>query len=158
MAISGSPRRAVSLHVTGSGSRVYTTRDGLPDNNVQSVYQDAHASVWVATVSGLAMIRDGKVVSFAGVGGLGEIVFEVLEGDAGELWLNGRQGFLRVRRADLEAYASRKRVDVPIAVYGLDDGLKSTEYSVAYIQRAGCRTRDGRLWFATTRGVAWIDP
>jgi signal transduction histidine kinase/streptogramin lyase len=146
------------VHVTDKQSRVYTTRDGLPDNGVQSVYHDSDGTAWIATVSGLARIRDGTVVSFAKIGALGEIVFEVLEDDAGQLWLNGRQGVLRVRKRDLEEYASSKRRNVPITVYGLDDGLKSTEYKDVYIQRAGCRTSDGRLWFATTRGVAWIDP
>jgi ligand-binding sensor domain-containing protein len=141
------------VHVTDKQSRVYTTRDGLPDNGVQSVYHDADGTAWIATVSGLARIRDGAVVSFAKLGALGEIVFEVLENDAGQLWLNGRQGVLRVRKRDLEEYASSKRRNVPVTVYGLDDGLKSTEYNDVYIQRAGCRTSDGRLWFATTRGL-----
>jgi len=148
------------VYVTENQYRLYSTRDGLPDNGVQSVYHDSDGTAWIATVSGLARIRDGSVASFAKVGALGEIVFEVLEDDAGQLWLNGRQGILRVRKRDLEEYASAKRRNVPITVYGIDDGLKSTDYNVggAYIQRAGCRTSDGRLWFATTRGVAWIDP
>jgi signal transduction histidine kinase/ligand-binding sensor domain-containing protein len=146
------------VRVSEAGYRVYTTRDGLPDNRVQSVYEDRSGTLWVATVSGLASIREKSIVSFGKAGALGEIVFEVLEDDAGDLWMNGRQGVLRVRRRDLEEYASKGRSAIPLNVYGIEDGLKSTEYIAAYIQRAACRTRDGRLWFATTRGVAWIDP
>jgi signal transduction histidine kinase/streptogramin lyase len=146
------------VHATDAGYRLYTTRDGLPDDGVHSVHQDATGAFWVATVSGLAYIKDGTVTSFSKAGPLGEVVFEILADQAGNLWLHGRQGILKVSTHDLEAYMARKRRDVPVTVYGLADGLKSTEYNVAYIQRAASRTPDGRLWFATTRGVSSTDP
>jgi len=146
------------VHISRDGYRVYTTKDGLPDNGVHSVYQDAAGTVWIATIGGLARLRDGAVTSFAKAGSLGEIVFEILEDNGRNLWLNGRQGILRASIAELDAYAAGTRRDVPVAIYGLADGLKSTEYNGAYIQRPACRSRDGRLWFATTRGVATIDP
>src|SRR5205823_215512 len=125
---------------------------------VHSVREDRQGTLWVATVSGLASIKNGAVTSFSKAGLLGEIVFEILDDDAGSLWLNGRQGILEVSKRDLEDYAAGKRPDVPVAVHGLADGLKSTEYSVAYIQRPACRTADGKLWFATLGGVASISP
>jgi signal transduction histidine kinase/ligand-binding sensor domain-containing protein len=146
------------VHETDRGYRIFTTRDGLPDEGVHSVHEDPGGTIWVATVSGLARVKDGAVASFSKAGPLGEVVFQILEDDAGNLWMNGRQGILKAAIRDLNAYASGTRRDVPITVYGLADGLKSTEYSVAYIQRAACRTPDGRLWFATTRGVASVDP
>jgi signal transduction histidine kinase len=146
------------VHASEEGHRLYTTRDGLPDEGVHSVYQDGAGTVWVATVSGLARVKDGAVTNFSRAGPLGEVIFEILEDDGANLWMQGRQGILKASRRDLGAYAAGMRRDVPIAVYGLADGLKSTEYRLAYIQRSASRTRDGRLWFATTRGVASIDP
>jgi len=146
------------VHETDRGYRIYTTRDGLPDEGVHSIHEDAAGTIWVATVSGLACVKNGVVVSFAKAGPLGEVVFEIVEDDSGNLWMNGRQGILKAALHDLNSYASGQRHDVPLTAYGLADGLKSTEYSVAYIQRAACRTADGRLWFATTRGVASVDP
>ncbi len=146
------------VHVTERGHRTYTTRDGLPDEGVHSVHEDRDGTMWIATVSGLASLRNGAVTSYSKAGALGEIVFEVVEDATGNLWLNGRQGIIRASKRDLEDYSAKKRSDVPVRVYGLADGLKSTEYTVAYIQRPACRTSDGRLWFATTAGVAAIDP
>jgi signal transduction histidine kinase/ligand-binding sensor domain-containing protein len=146
------------VHIREDGYRIYTTRDGLPDEGIHSVHEDPGGVLWVATVSGLASVKNGTVISFAKAGVLGEIVFEILEDVAGNLWLNGRQGIIKARKSDLDDYAAGKRRDVPITVYGIADGLKSTEYSVAYIQRPTCRTADGRLWFATTGGVTTIDP
>jgi len=146
------------VHVRDDRYQIYTTRDGLPDEGVHSVHEDGDGTLWVATVSGLARVRHGTITNFSTAGLLGEIVFEILEDADGNLWLNGRQGIIKASKRDLEAYAAKKRRDVPITVYGLADGLKSTEYSVAYIQRAACRTPDGKLWFATTGGVASINP
>src|SRR4030095_12687039 len=146
------------VHETDGRYRIYTTREGLPDEGVHSVHEDPSGTLWGATVSGLACVKNGSVVSFSKAGSLGEVVFEILEDDAGNLWMNGRQGVLKATLRDLNAYASGQRRDVPITAFGLADGLKSTEYSVAYIQRAACRTPDGKLWFATTRGVAAVDP
>ena len=47
---------------------------------------------------------------------------------------------------------------MPITVYGAGDGMESADYNPSYVQPAACKTADGRLWFATTKGVAVIDP
>ena len=146
------------VHVSERGHVIYTTRDGLPDEGVHSVYEDRDRTVWIATVGGLARLQNGSITSFARAGPLGEIVFEIVDDEAGNLWVNGRQGIIKASKRDLEQYASGKRHDVPITVYGHADGLKSTEYREAYIQRPACRTPDGRVWFATSGGVAAIDP
>jgi signal transduction histidine kinase len=146
------------VHVQSGRHRIYTTRDGLPDEGVHSVHMDAAGTVWIATVSGLARLKNDAIVNFSKAGPLGEVIFEILEDDAGNLWMNGRQGILKASRRDLEAFAAGTRGDVPLTLYGLADGLKSSEYDNAYIQRPACRASDGRLWFATTRGVAAIDP
>jgi signal transduction histidine kinase/ligand-binding sensor domain-containing protein len=141
-----------------AGYRLYRTADGLPHEGVHSIHEDASGAMWVATVSGLARLKDGRVTSFSKVGPLGEAVFEILEDDAGNLWMNGRQGILKVAKRDLEAYAAGQRRDVPLTVYGLADGMRSTEYNDAYIQRPASRAPDGRLWFATRQGVVSVDP
>jgi signal transduction histidine kinase/ligand-binding sensor domain-containing protein len=138
---------------------LYTKKDGLPDDTVHSVYEDSQGTLWIATTGGLCALRSGRFVSFAGQDGLGGgVVSQVLEDDAGFLWMNGRRGIVRVRKHDLEAYAARGASPVPFTVYGVEDGMESADYNPAYIQPAAARTADGRLWFATTKGVAVIDP
>jgi signal transduction histidine kinase/ligand-binding sensor domain-containing protein len=138
---------------------LYTEKDGLPDDTVHSVYEDAEGTLWIATTAGLARFRDGGFVSFAGPGGLGGgVVSQVLEDDAGSLWMNGRRGIVRVRKDDLAAYAEGRAAPIPFTVYGVEDGMESADYSPSYIQSTGVKTADGRLWFATTKGVAVIDP
>lgn len=138
---------------------LYTEKDGLPDDTVHSVYEDSQGALWIATTAGLCRFRDGRFVSFTGPGGLGGgVVSQVLEDAAGSLWMNGRRGIIRVRKQDLEGYAEGRASPVPFTVYGVEDGMESADYSAAYIQPAAAKTADGRLWFATTKGVAVIDP
>jgi signal transduction histidine kinase/ligand-binding sensor domain-containing protein len=138
---------------------LYTEKDGLPDDTVHSVYEDAEGTLWIATTAGLSRFRDGRFVSFGGPGGLGGgVVSQVLEDDAGSLWMNGRRGIVRVRKVDLDAFAQGGASPVPFTVYGVEDGMESADYSASYIQPTGAKTADGRLWFATTKGVAVIDP
>ena len=138
---------------------LYTEKDGLPDDTVHSVYEDAQGALWIATIGGLCRLRDGRLTSFAGPGVLGGgVVSQVLEDDAGFLWMNGRRGIVRVRKQDLESHSGAPPSSVPFTVYGVADGMESSDYNPAYIQPAAARTADGRLWFATTKGVAVIDP
>ena len=139
---------------------LFTEKDGLPDDTVHSVYEDAQSSLWIATTSGLCRFRDGRFVSFAGRDTPASgVISQVLEDSAGYLWMNGRRGIVRVRRQDLDAYAEgRPSGSIPATVYGTGDGMESADYNPSYIQASACRTSDGRLWFATTKGVAFIDP
>jgi signal transduction histidine kinase/ligand-binding sensor domain-containing protein len=138
---------------------LFTEKDGLPDDTVHSVHQDAEGTLWIATVGGLCRFRDGRFASFAGRGGLGGgVVSQVLEDDAGFLWMSGRHGIVRVRKVDLDAHADGRASSVPFTTYGPGDGLESADYNPSYIHPAACRTADGRLWFATTKGIAVIDP
>jgi signal transduction histidine kinase/ligand-binding sensor domain-containing protein len=138
---------------------LYTEKDGLPDDTVHSAYEDEQGTLWIATIGGLCRFRDGRFFSFAGAKGLGTgVVSQVLEDSAGYLWMNGRRGIVRVRKEDLDAYAERRASSIPSTVYGTGDGMESADYNPSYIQASACRTKDGRLWFATTKGVAFIDP
>jgi signal transduction histidine kinase len=138
---------------------LFTEKDGLPDNNVHSVYEDAQGTLWLATIGGLCRFREGRFVSFAGrdtpVSG---VISQVLGDSAGHLWMNGRRGIVRVRREDLDAFADGRSASVPSTIYGTGDGMESADYSPSYVQASACRTSDGKLWFATTKGVAVIDP
>jgi signal transduction histidine kinase/ligand-binding sensor domain-containing protein len=138
---------------------LYTEKDGLPDDTVHSVYEDEQGTLWIATIAGLCRYRDGRFFSFAGAKGLGTgVVSQVIEDSAGYLWMNGRRGIVRVRKEDLDAYADQRASSIPSTVYGTGDGMESADYNPSYIQASACRTKDGRLWFATTKGIAVIDP
>ncbi len=137
---------------------VFGKTDGLPSENVRSLYVDAKGAVWVGTASGLARFADGHWGSYATCPGLaGLSVAYVLEDPQGFLWIGSNAGIKRVRRSELEEYAARSGESVLVRSYGKPDGLPTGECSQG-TQPAACRTREGELWFATIQGLAGVRP
>jgi ligand-binding sensor domain-containing protein/signal transduction histidine kinase len=137
--------------------KVYTRTNGLPDDRIWSLYTDSEGTVWVGTFgSGLSRFRDERFFNFQQALPV-KVVTTILEDDLGSLWLGTLKGILRVKRSDLNAFAESKATTVVYQQYGKGDGLQSIECSGG-LQPAGWKTHDGKLWFATLKGVAVVDP
>jgi signal transduction histidine kinase len=80
-----------------------------------------------------------------------------VEDDQGRLWLGSERGVFSIRKADLAALERGELQSLTSAPYGLGDGMKNISVA-GHVQRSACRSRDGRIWFATVRGVAVVDP
>lgn len=136
-----------------------TSRDGLGGDLVLTMHQDRDGALWVATSgSGLCRLKNGRWSRFTMDSGLcDDKAFQILEDDRGHFWMSSNKGIFEVDRAQLDAYAEGRLPAVSCTLYGLTDGLLSTECNGGS-QPAGCRTADGRIWFPTLRGAATLDP
>lgn len=134
----------------------FTTKEGLSNDYVVSLHADREGGLWIGTVGGgLNFMKDGRLTAFTRQQGLfDDTVFTILEDDVGRLWMGSNKGIFRVAKQELIEVAAGRHARVSSVAYGAADGMKSTECSPF----GGGKTRDGRLWFATTRGVVWIDP
>ena len=75
---------------------------------------------------------------------------------ATETWLLGAAGLVRMRNADLERAFEDPKADLPARIYDLKDGLPGP---ASYKYRADLAIGgDGRVWVATTAGIASLDP
>jgi hypothetical protein len=83
--------------------------------------------------------------------------FHILEDTHKNLWIGGSRGIYRVAKRELDARAQGRTRSVRYDAYGRADGMKSAECRGGHQPTAG-KTRDGRLWFATIRGLVVIDP
>ncbi|MGC8596133.1 MAG: sensor histidine kinase [Candidatus Kryptoniota bacterium] len=138
--------------------RNYTTQDGLPNNWVRSTYEDSTGNIWIATDGGLARIRDGKIYAYTTASGLfSNTIHIILEDDSSRLWMSSNKGIFVVRKNDLYEYDAGKIQRIGCRVYEEADGMRSSEGNGSFPQ-GGCRTEDGRLWFATVKGVAIVNP
>ncbi len=126
---------------------------------VTTFHQDSDGAMWIGTYgSGLKRWKDGKITVYGPKQGLAEkIIMQILEDDAGSLWLSTTRGVLRTSRRELNAVAEHHADSVFFARYGRTDGMKSRECNGNF-QPAGAKTADGRLWFPTTQGVVSTDP
>jgi len=131
--------------------------ESLPSKWVYVFHEDERGEMWLGTVDGLALWRDGKVISLVGLGGpLRESIFQLLEDDAHQLWLTTNKGLMSVSRDALDLAAGGARRP-EFHIYGLPDGLRSVEFDGGN-SGAGIRLPDGLMWFPSIRGIVGVDP
>ncbi len=136
-----------------------TTKDGLSRNTVFSLYEDTNNVLWVGTQGGgLNWMRDGKVVGHCGTreGLFNDDVFTILEDDLGYLWMSCLKGIYRVSKKQLSALEKHEIAEVTSITYGRAEGLISIQYN-GVAKPSGWKSRDGRLWFASTKGLIVAD-
>jgi signal transduction histidine kinase/ligand-binding sensor domain-containing protein/CheY-like chemotaxis protein/HPt (histidine-containing phosphotransfer) domain-containing protein len=140
------------------GTRHFGTADGLPSDWVISMHEDEHGVLWLGTTDGLALWRDGKIISLAGFKGpLRETILQMLETDTHQMWITTNKGLMSVSRGALEALADRGTAVPDFHFYGVADGLRTGEFDGGNTA-AGCRTPDGLLWFPSVLGIVRVDP
>lgn len=139
--------------------RHYSVKEGLSSIFLTSVYVDHAGVVWAGTsLAGLNRLKDGKITHYSVEQGLSDsTVGAVIEDDNGYLWLSGPRGISRVSLQELNDYAEGRIKAVRSESYGYADGLRSIECN-SKAQPGIWKARDGQLWFATTDGLAIIDP
>jgi signal transduction histidine kinase/ligand-binding sensor domain-containing protein len=135
-----------------------TERDGLSNSNVWAIHRGQDGALWLATDNGLTRLLKGKFTTVTRRNGLLENTINcVLEDDLGFFWLSGLHGIYRIEAAQLRAVADGRAALLECHAFGTADGMESPETN-GESQPAGCKARDGRLWFPTIRGVVVIDP
>jgi signal transduction histidine kinase/ligand-binding sensor domain-containing protein len=132
---------------------------GLEDEQVYSLHVDPSGVLWVGTAGGgLARYDKGGLTSLRRkVPELPSSVTGIQSDDHGFLWLASTRGIFRVKIADLNAIAANEKVEPVVYVYDRSAGLVNSE-CMAGIQPSVAKTRDGRIWFATTGGLVSFDP
>lgn len=139
--------------------QTFTTNDGLSSNTVISLYEDESGDLWIGTNGGgLNRLRGGKFVSFTSRNGLSaDVIYRILEDKQQNLWCSSNKGIFRINKAELEKVTSGAGAGLNPVFYGPADGTLTREVSGGG-HPAGWQTSDGRMWFATIKGLAVIDP
>lgn len=116
----------------------------LGNNCVYSITEDNSGSIYVATAAGLSVISEGKTTVYEEAHGLrSPVLYSVLQGSDGYLWLSGADGILRFdknRNIFLPGVSSERR-----------DGRE-------FKRGASYRDTSGRLYFGGVGGVVSFIP
>ena len=117
----------------------FTTRDGLPDDNVRCVFQDRSGAVWIGTdAHGLARYQDGKFSTLTTRDGLtSDVILALAEDTDGSLLAGTPDGLNRIRNGTVSSITSA-------------DGLPDD------FVRSIASGDDGSLWIGTRRGLAHL--
>lgn len=137
----------------------FTKTNGLSSDFIECLHFDDNGALWIGTFGGgLCRMKDGHFSVINRDQGLPNDIIGDIESDGrGYLWMSSYSGIIRASEADLNLCADGKLAQVPCLTYGINDGLPTLQCSEG-LQPAGCKTADGRLWFATAKGLVAVDP
>jgi ligand-binding sensor domain-containing protein/signal transduction histidine kinase len=136
-----------------------TEVQGLAQKRIIAICEDKEGTLWLGSAGGgLIRFKDDRFVTINSQQGLfSDSVCEILEDDRGWFWMTSLRGIFRVRRADLEALVAGRRSTIHCLAYSKADGLW-TEVCSSVAKPGAWKSKDGRLWFATLKGLCTIDP
>lgn len=139
--------------------RRFKKSDGLSSDFIECLHFANDGALWIGTFGGgLDRFKAGKFSVINREQGLPNGVIGHIESDGrGFLWMGSYGGILRASEKDLNRCADGEIARVPFLAYGVNEGLPTLECSEG-LQSAGGKTADGRLWFATAKGLVAVDP
>jgi ligand-binding sensor domain-containing protein/signal transduction histidine kinase len=137
----------------------YSPDDSLKNQAIWSLLADADGTLWVGTFrGGLLRFQNGRFTRYTTQNGLpSDIICQILNDGLGKLWIGSRKGIFYLPKDSLQALDKGSIQSLPCVSYGLNDGLPTLECSGNY-QPSCWRGHDGRLWFATVKGLVSIRP
>jgi ligand-binding sensor domain-containing protein/signal transduction histidine kinase len=155
----GTQNRGLNLFKDGKFVSYQATENGLPGNDISCLYADEDGALWVGTFGhGLARFQNGKWTRFSTRDGLASnSIGYIIEDDGGDLWIGSNAGLMHVRKKSLNDLANGTAGFLACRTYVESDGLPTRECSGGS-QPAAIRTRDGKLFFPTTKGLVSINP
>ena len=130
-----------------------------PIRGIGCLKGDADGSMWLGSYGrGLLRWRDGRLAGLDPQAGFPVSEIRGLVEDVdGFFWMTSARSIVRARRSDLHAAADGSPARLAYQVFDASDGLPRTEFA-GERQPTCARDAKGRFWFATTKGVAMVEP
>jgi ligand-binding sensor domain-containing protein/signal transduction histidine kinase len=133
--------------------------NGLLSDSVRALYLDEEGTLWIGTEGGgLSLWRQGHLTTFTTSEGLPDnTISQILQDDSDRLWLGSNRGLACVSKRELKDLSEGKSRKVYPQFFGRAEGMFSDECTGGFCP-AGLKTKSGRLWFSTLKGVAVAEP
>jgi PAS domain S-box-containing protein len=145
------------LVIDGTNVRTFSGKDGIQIGSVMAITgRDRH--IWIGGKGGLAVWEGDRfrpVIpadsdAFHGISGV--------QGDSGgDLFLSEQRGVLFIPGTEVSKILKDPSARVQYQVFDVHDGLPGAVQQTPPYPTAVQGT-DGRFWFSTSAGVAWINP
>jgi len=127
--------------------------------NVLSLFADEAGNLWMGTrAEGLLFFDGKKTVNLTVKQGLwDDDVFEIVQDSRQRLWMACSKGIFFAEKEDLIRLAKGQLKKISCLPFTPTDLLRTIEcQSIAF--PTALLAKDGRIWFATIRGVIVVDP
>jgi ligand-binding sensor domain-containing protein len=145
--------RLVLVH--GDSMAVYSDADGLHVGSVSALFvRGAH--VWIGGQSGVTLLEGNRFRSIGAAESLAGIT-GIVETADGDLWVNGTGGVTHIAGPELNRALESPAYRAHAERFDAHDGLSGQTPQLRPLPTA-IEGTDGRLWFLTENGAAWIYP
>lgn len=135
-------------------------REKLLSKRITTLALDSDGCVWAGVFGqGLVCVHNNGRLAFIGreEGLPADTIGSILEDDLGFFWFGSDHGIVRVSGEALHKIVHGRAKTAQFNLFDRSDGLYGAECSEGY-QPSAVKDSSGRLWFATLRGVATVDP
>ena len=128
----------------GKNIILFTTRDGLSNNQIQTIQEDKSGSIWFGTADGVSRF-DGRAFSIpTRKFGIDNTSTTAWEKDREDLWFQAKEGLYRYEGNSLN-HLQFPKTDLDAEYYSKYPGNSVSPYSVYSI----FKDSKGNLWFGT---------
>ncbi len=140
------------------GDRFARLTSNFPSINVESIRPVSSRRIYLATDKGLFIKEGNSLFTIGRSEGLPlSSLFDVITDNAHNLWMTSNKGIVLLKKQEVDDFIAGKTKSVTVEKYGTSDGLVTPECDGG-TQPNTWRSRDGKIWFATAKGVAVVDP
>jgi signal transduction histidine kinase/ligand-binding sensor domain-containing protein len=135
----------------------YSRQDGLDIGRIRAI-RGHGLQMFFGGELGSAVLQDGRFTTIHTPEDhpLGAVTGIVQPAD-GSLWLNEQHGIVHISSSDVLQFAKDPGHILLPQVYDFLDGLPGAAQT-QFRSSTAIQASDGRLWFATDNGLAWVDP
>jgi signal transduction histidine kinase/ligand-binding sensor domain-containing protein len=141
----------------GEHVQAYTHDDGIDVGRIR-VIRGRGPLFWFGGELGLAVFSNGRFNTIRTSGGAPfGTVSGIVETPDGALWLNNLHGVVHISSDEVRQIAENPDHKVTYQTFDFLDGLPGAP-QMNFRSSTAIEATDGRLWFATDNGLAWIDP
>jgi ligand-binding sensor domain-containing protein/signal transduction histidine kinase len=131
--------------------------NALKSEKIWAINEDSDGGLWFGTrTGGLYRWRSGKLTHYTTAQGLASnSIYELLQDGKGNFWISGPNGISVIDRRELDLTAENPSHPLSLTLYGISDGLETTQLYGAE-KPGGVVTSRDEAWFASNNGLVHV--
>lgn len=145
------------MNLRGEKTTLLTSAQGLHVGD-PFIITGSSTQLWVGGDHGIQSFHNGQFQTLEpSDGSMFTDIKGIICDDPSGLWFGERRGIVHVSSEETARFLSEPTHKVAYRVFDIVDGL-SSPVQASLTGLSAARDVEGNLWFATTGGLAWIDP
>lgn len=139
-----------------------TKENGLPTNDIRTMYQDREKNYWLGTSENGLFVYSSRLVSIHKVSQkqpkiLDKNVWSIIEDQQGNLWMSSNHGIYMANKKDLLQSAYDPNYLFRSRKFSGQNGMDNAECN-SKTQNKGFQDEEGRIWFSSVEGPVFFNP